>query len=147
MQPDSEVIRIGGPELKAITIRVRVRSSPPDLTSLEACCSPLDIWCAVCSPRLCLEPRKSSTGSGVLSCLDGYMKHRPRTDRGICKRSMTIRYGDAFICGNNGPMALMRYCVLMSFCTVLFISAADPYELCLSLHLTQSRDLMQACLS
>jgi len=42
--------------------------------------------------------------------------------------TVTNRYGDAFIRGNNGPTVPLpsRYCLLTSLRTVLYISAAEP---------------------
>jgi len=42
-------------------------------------------------------------GSGVLSCLDGYMNIALEQTEEHVNGTVTNRYGDAFIRGNNGP--------------------------------------------
>lgn len=66
----------------------------------------------VCSPRFYLEANEndSDPGSGVLSCLDGYMNIALEQTEEHVNGTVTNRYGDAFIRGNNGstvPFALL----------------------------------------
>ena len=59
---------------------------------------------------LCLESRKKKItayrgwkSKGVLSCLDGYMNIALEQTEEHVNGTVTNRYGDAFIRGNNGP--------------------------------------------
>ena len=85
----------------------------------------------VCSSSLCLETGNELTWlKGVLSCLDGYMNMALEQTEEHVNGTVTDRYGDAFIRGNNGPSAdiCLHYCLLTSvtsLCTVLYISAAE----------------------
>ena len=47
---------------------------------------------------------ESLLGSGVLSCLDGYMNIALEQTEEHVNGTVTNRYGDAFIRGNNGMM-------------------------------------------
>lgn len=59
----------------------------------------------VCSPRFCLDLNKNLPRSGVLSCLDGYMNIALEQTEEHVNGTVTNRYGDAFIRGNNGLIA------------------------------------------
>ena len=59
----------------------------------------------VCPPGLCLN--KSLPCLGVLSCLDGYMNIALEQTEEHVNGTVTNRYGDAFIRGNNGLIAFL----------------------------------------
>lgn len=53
-------------------------------------------------PLPCVLPRISLDAIGVLSCLDGYMNIALEQTEEHVNGTVTNRYGDAFIRGNNG---------------------------------------------
>jgi LSM domain len=53
-------------------------------------------------------------GSGVLSCLDGYMNIALEQTEEHVNGIVTNQYGDAFIRGNNGPIVFP--------CTICFLT-------------------------
>jgi hypothetical protein len=59
----------------------------------------------VCFSSPLPPPGESLLGSGVLSCLDGYMNIALEQTEEHVNGTVTNRYGDAFIRGNNGMMA------------------------------------------
>jgi len=66
-------------------------------------------------------------GSGVLSCLDGYMNIALEQTEEHVNGIVTNHYGDAFIRGNNGLIVFpCIICFLTTLCAVLYISAAEP---------------------
>lgn len=56
----------------------------------------------MCPSNLPRAKVKTKLGSGVLSCLDGYMNIALEQTEEHVNGTVTNRYGDAFIRGNNG---------------------------------------------
>jgi len=72
--------------------------------------SPTDFLKNVVGKRVVVRLTSGVDYRGVLSCLDGYMNIALEQTEEYVNGSVTNRYGDAFIRGNN----------------VLYISAAEP---------------------
>ncbi|KAH7919637.1 LSM-domain-containing protein [Leucogyrophana mollusca] len=72
--------------------------------------SPTDFLKGVVGKRVIVRLTSGVDYRGVLSCLDGYMNIALEQTEEHVNGSVTNRYGDAFIRGNN----------------VLYISAAEP---------------------
>jgi hypothetical protein len=112
------------------TSHLRITNRLLEKCRWEACRSSLDIGSRL--PRYVLlaftsRPPRLKPGSGVLSCLDGYMNIALEQTEEHVNGIVTNRYGDAFIRGNNGPIVFL--CIisfLTSLCVVLYISAAEP---------------------
>ncbi|KAN0134614.1 Like-Sm (LSM) domain containing protein [Lactarius tabidus] len=79
---------------------------PPPITSG----SPTDFLKNVVGKRVVVRLTSGVDYRGVLSCLDGYMNIALEQTEEHVNGTVTNRYGDAFIRGNN----------------VLYISAAEP---------------------
>ncbi|KAF8467470.1 putative U6 snRNA-associated Sm-like protein LSm6 [Russula ochroleuca] len=79
---------------------------PPPVTSG----SPTDFLKNVVGKRVVVRLTSGVDYRGVLSCLDGYMNIALEQTEEHVNGTVTNRYGDAFIRGNN----------------VLYISAAEP---------------------
>ena len=62
----------------------------------------------------------------MLSCLDGYMNIAMEQTEEYVNGSVTNRYGDTFIRGNNGAYLPLFVPLISEPCTVLYISAAEP---------------------
>ena len=81
----------------------------------------------------CPQSRMLRGSSGVLSCLDGYMNIALEQTEEHVGGTVTNRYGDAFIRGNNGACfrTLCFHCVLMhpQCCTYL---PRNHYDLCVN---------------
>ena len=125
-----------------------VESSPPPPPPPASSGSPTDFLKGVVGKRVVVRLTSgvdyrgwsSEAGSGllltitylgVLSCLDGYMNIALEQTEEHVNGSVTNRYGDAFIRGNNGqPLLLSTYAslkpisLIISF-IVLYISAAE----------------------
>ncbi|EPS95745.1 hypothetical protein FOMPIDRAFT_1131846 [Fomitopsis schrenkii] len=81
--------------------------SPPPAATLG---SPTDFLKGVVGKRVVVRLTSGIDYHGVLSCLDGYMNIALEQTEEHVGGTLTNRYGDAFIRGNN----------------VLYISAAEP---------------------
>lgn len=86
-----------------------VEASPPPPPPTNAG-SPTDFLKGVVGKRVVVRLTSGVDYRGVLSCLDGYMNIALEQTEEYVNGTVTNRYGDAFIRGNN----------------VLYISAAEP---------------------
>ncbi|EIW75986.1 LSM-domain-containing protein [Coniophora puteana RWD-64-598 SS2] len=83
-------------------------SPPPPPVAVSG--SPTDFLKGVVGKRVIVRLTSGVDYRGILSCLDGYMNIALEQTEEHVNGSVTNRYGDAFIRGNN----------------VLYISAAEP---------------------
>jgi hypothetical protein len=67
-------------------------------------------------------------GSGVLSCLDGYMNIALEQTEEHVNGTVTNRYGDAFIRGNNGSTAPFALLLADDFAQYSTYQLPNPYK-------------------
>ncbi|KAI0089791.1 hypothetical protein BDY19DRAFT_992754 [Irpex rosettiformis] len=85
-------------------------TSPPPPPPQASTGSPTDFLKGVVGKRVVVRLTSGVDYKGILSCLDGYMNIALEQTEEHVNGTVTNRYGDAFIRGNN----------------VLYISAAEP---------------------
>ena len=62
--------------------------------------------CVVFMVDLVFFSEKISTPAGILACLDGYMNIAMEQTEEYVNGQLKTKYGDAFIRGNNGELAI-----------------------------------------